>query len=553
MIDSRPDRWVLAGLLLVGLALRLGAIDWGMGLREFDGYYVGNESKVWRSTAGFPGNYLTNRQYIYGTALQNSVGLGLLPARALWRAGYRRPFLGLEYHQLVILAHRAVNAILGALTVLLVYLLGRHLYDERTGLLAAGLLCFALVHVTHSGFGTLDVPMSFLVVATILLAARAFEGGRRRDFLLLGLVGGFLAATKISGTLILAVPAVLLVNEVLNRPEPISKEASSAAPRSTGSRGVEWGKNLSLAFVAAAVIFAISTPNVWLRFGEFLDFMSEQRHIWVARTEHSLPAIVGEWVSDTALAMTPVVAMLAGVGLLLGRVGVRRGRGAIEYALVAYIAVNIIFWRGYLQPRFLIPLVPLLCLYAARPPILLMGQPGRLPRAAGGLAAMVALGTGVYASTAEVLYRRNPDTRTSASAYVARHLPAGTSLAVASTTAENPWSMHGWRYPKIDTTRYTVTSVFENPEYILTSSYALDQMESALKSGHLDSDLNWPPEMASRWYRYIVPKPEDFAFFDSLLKEESYVIVARWRSPPPVPVDSPEPEIRLYRRRAVRN
>ncbi|MEJ2335403.1 MAG: hypothetical protein P8Y26_07180 [Gemmatimonadales bacterium] len=53
---SVPDRGVLTGLILIGLALRLAAIDWGMGIRQFDGYYVGNESKVWRSTAGFPGN-----------------------------------------------------------------------------------------------------------------------------------------------------------------------------------------------------------------------------------------------------------------------------------------------------------------------------------------------------------------------------------------------------------------------------------------------------------------------------------------------------------------
>jgi len=313
------------------------------------------------------------------------------------------------------------------------------------------------------------------------------------------------------------------------------------------------GKNLSLTLIAAATIFAISTPSVVLRFGAFLDFMSEQRHIWVDRAEHGLPAIVREWVSDTATAMTPVVAALAGLGLLLGRVGVRRGRHALEYALVAYIAVNILFWRGYLQPRFLIPIIPILCLYAARPPILLMRQQGGLLRAAGALAAIAALGASVYASTAEVLYRRNPDTRTSASAHVAQHVPAGATLAVASTTADNPWTTHPWRYPNIDTTKYTLTSVFENPEYILTSSYALEQMEGALVSGHLDSDLNWPSEMASSWYRYIVPKPDDFAFFDSLLKEESYVIEARWQNPPPVPVDSPEPEIRLYRRRAVKN
>ncbi|MEJ2340422.1 MAG: glycosyltransferase family 39 protein [Gemmatimonadales bacterium] len=553
---SVPDRGVLTGLILIGLALRLAAIDWGMGIRQFDGYYVGNESKVWRSTAGFPGNYLTNKQYIYGTALQNAVGAALLPAKALWRAGYRRPFLGLEYHQLVILAHRAVNAVLGALTLLFVYLLGRLLYDNRTGILAAGLLCFSLVHVTHSGFGTLDIAMGFLGVVTILLAARAFETGRRRDFLYLGLVGGFLAATKISGLLILAVPCVLFVNQAFTfrdglRGASAKAEASAARLPRDRSPTFELARNLSLSLLVALAVFVVSTPQVLLHLGAYMDAMAEQRLLWVARVEHSLPTIAGEWVSVTARAMTPVVATLAGIGLLLGRVGVKRGQHALEYALLAYIAATILFWRAYLQPRFMIPIVPILCLYAARPAILLMGQRRRSLRAAGIVVATVALSAGAFASTAEVLYRRNPDTRTAAAAYIARHVPAGASLAVASTTAENPWTTHRWRYPVVDTSKYVLTSVLEHPDYIITSSYALDQMEDALASGHLDSDLNWPQEMASSWYRYIVPKPEDFAFFSSLLREEEYVIAARWQSPPPVPVDTPEPEIRLYRRRSV--
>jgi len=549
MESRRFRRLLLAGLLLLGLGLRLGTVGWGIGLREFEGYYHPDESKVWRSTLDFPDNYLTNKNYLYGTALQYSVGFALYPVKKLWRTGRLR-IADLEYRQVVILALRAVNVILGALTVLLIYRLGDRLYDRETGLIAAGLLCLSLYHVTNSGFATLDVTMSFLVTLTILLTARAFETGRVVDFVLLGLTAGFLAGTKISAILILVIPLALLAARVAAPSRQVTPDEGGSQPPGPAP----WTRDLLVGLLASGVVatlvFVISTPHVLTRMPAYLQFMLDQRTMWLERVDHGVWEILADWTSEPAIAMTPVVAALAGLGLLLGRIGVRREARALEYALLAFLLVNVLFWRAYVRPRFLIPIVPILCLYAARPPRLLMNRPGISLRVAGGVVAILALAFSFFAAVAGASYRRETDTRTEAAAYIAAQVPAGATLAPASTTASNPWTRHRWRYPVLDADRYAITPLLENPDYVVTTDYALRQMERALSSGHLDAGYSWPVERANRWYRYKVPEPEDFRFYDSLLREETYRLEKRWFNPPSVPVEFPAPEIRLYRRLA---
>jgi hypothetical protein len=549
-IESRRfRRLLLAGLLLLGLGLRLGSVGWGIGLRQFEGYYHPDESKVWRTTLDFPDNYLTNDRYLYGTALQYSVGFVLYPVKKLWRGGHLR-IADLEYQQVVILALRAVNVILGALTVLLVYLLGSRLYDRGTGLIAAGLLCFSLYHVTNSGFATLDVTMSFLVTLTVLLTARAFETGRLVDFALLGLTGGLLAGTKISAILILVVPLALIAARVVAQSGQVVAEKGTSQDSGAAPRARDLGVRLLISGLIATFVFTVSTPHVLVQMPAYLEYMLGQRTMLWERFDHGVWAVLNQWTSDPAVAMTPVVAGLAGVGLLLGRLGVRRESRALEFALLAFLLANVLFWRAYLRPRFLIPIVPILCIYAARPPRLLMNRPERWARVAGGAVAVLALGFSLSSAVVGVSYRRETDTRTEAAAYIAARVPAGVTLAPASTTASNRWTTHRWRYPTIDTARYVIAPLLENPDYVVTTDYVLRQMERALSSGQLEAGFHWPSERANRWYRYRVPEPEDFRFYDSLLREESYRLEKRWLNPPPVPVEFPAPEIRLYRRTA---
>ena len=70
------------------------------------------------------------------------------------------------------LTGRIVSAIFGVLTVLVVYALGRHLYDMKVGLLAALFLAIMPYHVIITRQVILDGSMTFFATLTLYLLAR---------------------------------------------------------------------------------------------------------------------------------------------------------------------------------------------------------------------------------------------------------------------------------------------------------------------------------------------------------------------------------------------
>jgi 4-amino-4-deoxy-L-arabinose transferase-like glycosyltransferase len=100
-------------------------------------------------------------------------------------AGYVKLF-GLSYPAL-----RTFGALLGTLTIPLVYLLGRQLYDEETGLLAAGLVAVSRWHIILSRTGLRFILMPIFSVLLIMALAKALRGRRPLHWVGVGLVLGW--------------------------------------------------------------------------------------------------------------------------------------------------------------------------------------------------------------------------------------------------------------------------------------------------------------------------------------------------------------------------
>lgn len=81
-----------------------------------------------------------------------------------------------------------LSAIAGVVTIYLTYLLGRFLYNEKTGVLASFLLAFMPYHIfySRSGFAEMDSTLFFLLALLIYLAKRSTLG-----LVLSGLTFGF--------------------------------------------------------------------------------------------------------------------------------------------------------------------------------------------------------------------------------------------------------------------------------------------------------------------------------------------------------------------------
>jgi len=103
---------------------------------------------------------------------------------------------------------RVLSALFDVGTVLLLYHLGRELYGRSVGLLAAFLLAFTVLHVQMAHFYTVDTMLVFFVFLTLYLAESVVRRPRLRQSILLGGAWGLALATKVSAVP-LAVPISL--------------------------------------------------------------------------------------------------------------------------------------------------------------------------------------------------------------------------------------------------------------------------------------------------------------------------------------------------------
>src|SRR5687767_10070886 len=181
---KRLQAWVRANrllsfILLIGFLCRAATLWWGLPYSAESNYFHPDEVKSWSSTVGFPENYFVSTNYLYGTAVQYAVGLVLLPLKLLVVYGLGLPD---AYPVMAVVLFRVINILLGTASILLAYRLGQRAIDERAGLITAAFLAVAFMPALCSPLTTLDVPMSFLVVAGLWQLVRGLESLRPRSF-----------------------------------------------------------------------------------------------------------------------------------------------------------------------------------------------------------------------------------------------------------------------------------------------------------------------------------------------------------------------------------
>ena len=105
--------------------------------------------------------------------------------------------------------NRAWSSILGTLTVLLVYLVGRRA-SAVVGLTAAATLAGISVHIEHSGLVSPDIPVGFYTLLAVVLSTAYMKSGRVLTLVWAFVATGLALATKYNGAPILVVPYLAL-------------------------------------------------------------------------------------------------------------------------------------------------------------------------------------------------------------------------------------------------------------------------------------------------------------------------------------------------------
>jgi Dolichyl-phosphate-mannose-protein mannosyltransferase len=360
------------------------------------------------------GLYLLYGAWGFATGAFHSIA-GLL---ASWRVNWT-PFF---------LIPRAMSALLGTATVVVVFRLARRLWDDTTGLVAALFMALAFLHVRDSHFATTDVAMTFLVMLSVSLLIDAHRSKRTRDFVVSGIVGGLAAATKYNA-LLLIVP--LTASYLLNIVEEPDRRKAMQDPRL-----FVYGIPFLMAFAVGVPFLAFDLPNVLSQMTLLRQSMEvgtgelNMSAGWIHHLQYSLRYGLGWPLLAASLGgILAVVVLDSRIGLLLLSF-------PIAYFLVAGSIRNLFF-------RYALPLVPFLCLTAARlvtwlvDAILAKGKWQKPSVASAAVTAAVA-GALVLPSAVSVVQFNRIASRTDNRVVVARwfdeHVPPGSSVLMSGSS-----------------------------------------------------------------------------------------------------------------------
>jgi hypothetical protein len=348
----RPTLWWMAGLLALAAFVRLRGIRFGLPYTQarpdetaiidpvrvllaghLPHFYDYPWLFLWMVAIAYVGYFL------WGAATSTFPSMSAM--LATWPVHWE-PFF---------LIPRAISAIAGTASVIIVFRLGRQVRDGRTAIVSALFFTFAFMHVQGSHFGTTDVVMTGLIVSAITLLIDAHRTRTRALFVAAGLVAGLAAATKYNA-LILVVP--MLASHLLHvwdAPEP---------------RRNAWLNSGILYFsVAFGLAFAIGVPFVVLDRGPFLDAMHELAH--ALRVGDTRMDLGNGWLYHLTFSLRYgmgiplLVTGLAGAALLLW-LEPRTGLLLLSFPLAYYGVAGSL---RLLFVRYAMPIVPFLCVTAA--------------------------------------------------------------------------------------------------------------------------------------------------------------------------------------------
>ncbi|MFQ5598027.1 MAG: ArnT family glycosyltransferase [Nitrospiria bacterium] len=153
---------------------------------------------------------------------------------------------------------RMTSVIMGTVSVVLVYLLGKKVFDFRAGILAA--LFFALnpIHIEFSHYICVDIPMVMMSIASFYMMAFVYSTGLKKYYLATGLCIALAMLNKFPA-IVLFVPFVV-VHYARLRVEGVGL-----------SQGLN--RRIVLGFLIAGTIYVVGAPGILLKPGKLLAML----------------------------------------------------------------------------------------------------------------------------------------------------------------------------------------------------------------------------------------------------------------------------------------
>jgi 4-amino-4-deoxy-L-arabinose transferase-like glycosyltransferase len=344
---------------------------------------------------------------------------------------------------------RVAAAALGVLALWLLYLAGARLLGRAAGLLAAAIEAVAFLPVFYAHLALNDVPTLAPLTLSLLGSAGVLRKGRLRDYALAGVGLGLACATKYTaGVVLLPLLAAALARLLGEGADP---GGGGAGPvRIDRQRAIAAGLGLALAALLAFAAFFAANP-FWLL--DYKAFHAELVHqsTLSAEAQGKLGApkqggiVYYLWSLSWGLGWLPALAALGGA------LAIWRRRPWLGAMLVPASLLFLLFMglQGRYFGRWLMPVLPLLCLLAAHFALQLavwltaLVRRGRALRLGvpvfGGVLAALLLAQGVVYSVHSGLTLARADTRNATREWMLANVPRRARI-VAEPISPDSWA-----------------------------------------------------------------------------------------------------------------
>ena len=419
------------------------------------------------------------------------------------------------------LVGRAVSALASTATLLLLFAVGRRLWGEWAGLLAAAFGAGAVLLIQAAHFGTVESLLALEAVGLLLVSLHIAGGGGRRAYAVAGVLWGLALATKLTAVSFVVMPLVGYIawwgTWRINPHATSERSPPARAEPSVRLRINRPGLGPGLFIVCVALTILLTSPYYVLAWDELWAAIREQsdelagagRFPYVWQFEGSIPYLFElQNLAVWGLGLPLGVAALVGWGLLITgswsrpnsaglRIAdwVKRRRTKDERrnihnqqhiphsALVWVWPTLYLLYIGTWGARFvrhLVPLIPFCCLFAVYLLLRVRGSGAGSRRgsewrlwAARLLGAGALLGTAVWALSFLSIYA-TADTRWQATEWIRANVAPGTVMVVEDKNDLLPHS--DATYPP-ELYRYEVMKITEpdTPSKMVDFSAALAQ------------------------------------------------------------------------------
>lgn len=363
----------------------------------------------------------------------------------------------------IIESGRVLSGLADTGTLLFVYLIGRLIFGRATALLAALLGCFTVLDLEFSHFAMVDTYLTFCVAGALYFCVRIVYDGRPRSYGWAGAWIGFALACKISAAPLLAPLLVAHVFRGAGRDPSLLPASERVDGGKAAARLPANPLLLLMALAWTAVAAFVTMPYALIDFGNWWNGVWDQlqlaRGIYdspFTRRFAGLPAywyplqqLVG-WTMGLPLGLSAVAGVLVAVGRQ-----VRRRHGG-ELVLLVWAAVFFGSTAGQYMKflRYMLPLVPVLNIFAAALLIALWRWAGNVRHAAPApgraLARAVAIAvvglTILYGLAYENIYTAE-NTHLAATRWMVTHVPAGATITIEDWDDTLPWPPPGVTVP----------------------------------------------------------------------------------------------------------